>query len=346
MRNQNTVTIRRQNLKFRWIGWKRLVVPCLLLGMVGCDNNRVASQNANEPTNENSATANTPESSADSNTQDQEPQEQDPKEPSPIDAAIKALNEQEPIDPREKPEIPPTEVHEALQPLVADHWVRMNPGFEVWLDAKDKQVIVGGRISLRDGVLEMFACPMGTKTHESIVGTLSDAQTVHLGLVGVGAIPGKPAKWTEETGLVTAQGPKCEIKVLWTDPEGTQQTVLAKEMVQDRVTGSTLQHDWVFCGSHVWVDPGDPSYREYQADHGDMICVSNFPSAMLDLNVESSATNSGLLFTANPDKVPALGTPVLIFIKPLTDEDAEEVSEEEAAANADQIKKENTDDGK
>ena len=47
--------------------------------------------------------------------------------------------------------------------------IRLDPKAEVWVDAKRKRVIVGGQICLRQGLLEMFACPRGTKEHESIV---------------------------------------------------------------------------------------------------------------------------------------------------------------------------------
>lgn len=240
---------------------------------------------------------------------------QEPEKTSPLDAAYGKLNDQEIVDVREKPEVKPVEVHEALVPLIEEHWVRMHPGYEVWLDTKNKQVIIGGRISLREGLLEMFACPAGTKEHESVISTISNAEIVHVGLLGVGAIKGVPAYWTEATGVVTAIGPVCNINIVWREGEERKE-VDAREFVIDQTTEKTLEHDWVFCGSRVWTDPEDPSYTEYQADWGDMICVSNFPTAMMDLNVESSTSNAGLLFTANPDKVPALGQPVLIVIKP------------------------------
>ncbi len=248
-----------------------------------------------------------------------EPQEAaNTKTPSPLDEAAEELRQQQPeIAPKPEP-VAPADIHELLQPLVDSNWIRLNPAFEVWFDKENLQVIVGGRISLREGLLEMFACPRDTKEHESVISTVSDAKTVHTGLLATGAIPGIPGYWTEESGVVTAEGCTCEVTVVWQDPEqeNSRQEVNAKQMVVDLRTKETLQHDWVFAGSRWWQDPQDPSYREYQADSGDMICVSNFPSAMLDLNVESSSSNSSLAFGANPETVPPLGQPVLVFIKP------------------------------
>ena len=76
-----------------------------------------------------------------------------------------------------------------------------------------------------------------------------------------------------------------------------------------RFTGRQLEADWVFAGSSFWVDPADGS-EHYQADGGDMICVSNFPTAMLDLPIASSESNAALLFEAFTERLPPPGTAV------------------------------------
>ena len=75
------------------------------------------------------------------------------------------------------------------------------------------------------------------------------------------------------------------------------------------------EHDWVFAGSGFWVDPEDGT-RHYNADAGDFICVSNFPTATLDVPVKSSQENSELLFEAATDKIPARGTKVRLVLVP------------------------------
>jgi hypothetical protein len=71
----------------------------------------------------------------------------------------------------------------------------------------------------------------------------------------------------------------------------------------------------VFAGSGFYKDP-ETGREYYMAEVGDFICVSNFSTAMLDIPVESSEANEGLLFEANPEKVPRLGTPVRLVLKP------------------------------
>jgi hypothetical protein len=45
-----------------------------------------------------------------------------------------------------------------------------------------------------------------------------------------------------------------------------------------------------------------------------MICVSNFPTAMLDLTIASSDSNEALLFEAFEGRVPAAGTAVELIL--------------------------------
>ena len=47
-----------------------------------------------------------------------------------------------------------------------------------------------------------------------------------------------------------------------------------------------------------------------------MICVSNFSTAAIDLNIPSSQINDSLMFLANPEKIPPKGTKVYLILKP------------------------------
>ena len=80
-----------------------------------------------------------------------------------------------------------------------------------------------------------------------------------------------------------------------------------------------MEHPWVFAGSGFWKDP-ETGEEFYMAEAGDLICVSNFSTATLDIPAKSSQVNEGLLFEANPDVVPPLGTPVRLVLKPKLEE--------------------------
>ncbi|WP_298866771.1 YdjY domain-containing protein [uncultured Gimesia sp.] len=76
----------------------------------------------------------------------------------------------------------------------------------------------------------------------------------------------------------------------------------------------TMKADWVFTGSGFSVDE-TTGEKIYHAESGDLICVANFPTAIIDINIASSSTGEGnLLYEANPDKIPPRGTPVTIEI--------------------------------
>ena len=49
--------------------------------------------------------------------------------------------------------------------------MRLAKDSDVWIDFKRTLVVVDGEVALRSGQLEMFACPKGTKVHESVIAT-------------------------------------------------------------------------------------------------------------------------------------------------------------------------------
>jgi hypothetical protein len=190
---------------------------------------------------------------------------------------------------------------------------RLSKTDEIWLDLAGKRVVVGGRIALAEGEIEVFACPKSSKEHEAIVATLCPARLVHAGLLAIGLEPGNPVSF--DPAYVPAQGPKVAVLVRWKDPDGGWQEKRAQDLIRNTKTGKPLDADWVFAGSGFWRDPADGT-EHYQADGGDMICVSNVPGAMLDLTIESSDANEALLFQAFEGRVPPPDTAVELILSP------------------------------
>lgn len=188
------------------------------------------------------------------------------------------------------------------------------PGVKnIWVDRKTHTVYVDGAVSLRQGVLEMFACPKGTKEHESVVALDCKAYLVHTALLAVGAKSGTPVKFVEE--YIPPTGDVIDISVQWIDPAGKRQTARAQEWVKDAKTGKAMDCQWVFAGSGFWKDE-QTGKNHYMAEGGDLICVANFSTATLDVTAESTQANDGLMFEAFTKHVPALGTPVRVVLKP------------------------------
>ncbi len=190
--------------------------------------------------------------------------------------------------------------------------VRLDAKDRVWADKKSRRVVVDGYIALRQGQLEMLACLAGTKEHESVVATFCKAQTVHAGLLAIGAKQGTPVKW--DPVYVAPTGSEVQVFALWMDGD-KKKNIDVREWV--RVVGSetaTLDTNFVFAGSSFWQDP-DTGQKIYQAESGDLICVSNFSTSTLDVPIESSKANSGLLFAAFTDRIPPEGTPVRLVLQ-------------------------------
>ena len=197
---------------------------------------------------------------------------------------------------------------------------RLDATAPLWIDKTRKRVVMVGKVCLREGQLEMFACPEGTKEHESVVSVPIEAFKVHASLLAIGAEPGKPVQFDPEYRPAT--GTEIDVALYWTDESGKRRSAWAQDWVQDARTGKALAQPWVFAGSGFWLDERTRK-RHYLANQGELICVSNFSSAMLDLPVESSDKAGQLLFTAYTERIPPLDTPVTIVLTPKLAKDGE-----------------------
>ena len=86
-----------------------------------------------------------------------------------------------------------------------------------------------------------------------------------------------------------------------------------------------LDADWVFAGSGFFTQKDGEKW--YQAEAGNVICVANFGDAMIDLAIRSSATNDALMFEPYTERIPPVGTPVLVELIPVTKPAAPEPNE-------------------
>jgi hypothetical protein len=201
-------------------------------------------------------------------------------------------------------------------PLVDDpeDLVRLHPKYPTWVDEKRKSVVLVGTVCQRRVPLELFACLKGSKEHESVLVVDTEAYLVHAGLVAAGADPGGPVQFYPE--YIPARGPEVEVTVVWKDPDGDVKRARAQEWIRDVETGKSMEHPWVFAGSFFTEDE-QTGERYYHGDtEGDLICVANFPSAVLDLPIQSSDSNTSLLFEGFAERIPPIGTPVTLVLTP------------------------------
>jgi len=208
-------------------------------------------------------------------------------------------------------------------PLVdnAKELTRLHPDFPVWVDRKNKRVVVLGAVCSRECPLELFACLRTSKDYESVVSVRGRASFVHAGLLAVGAESGSPVQFRPT--YVPARGTEIEVTVVWKDANGKVQTARAQDWVREVKTKKAISHPWVFGGSGIRKDP-ETGEKAYYADlTGDLICVSNFASAMLDLPIKSTESDAELMFETFTERIPPRGTPVTLILTPKLKKPAE-----------------------
>jgi hypothetical protein len=179
-----------------------------------------------------------------------------------------------------------------------------------------RRVLLQADVCLREGPLEMFLCRTNTKEHESIVHVDTDARLIHTALLAAGAKPGTTVKW--ELKYQPATGSVIKVSVRYTD-NGKEVTRPAQDWVRVMKTKKPMTDNWVFAGSMFFDNPDDPTKKFYAANSGDVICVSNFETAMLDLPVNSPKDNDELQFEAFTERIPPLGTKVTVILEPVPD---------------------------
>jgi len=218
-----------------------------------------------------------------------------------------------PVDPA--PDPPEPEAPDLGPPLVdaPEKLTRLNKTKPLWLDTAGKRVVMVGEVCQTDVPLEVFACLKGTKEHEAVVTVDVLAYEAHAGLLALGAKVGTPVRW--HPTYQAATGCEVEVTVSYKDDQGKVKTVRAQDWVLDTSTGKPMAHQWVFAGSRFRDDPLAGT-RVYEAEGGEFVCVSNFATAMLDLSIESSQTDTNLLFKAFTERIPPRGTPVTLVLKP------------------------------
>ena len=214
----------------------------------------------------------------------------------------------------EKRRVPLVDKPETLIPL--------DPNDRIWLTQDGQSVVLLGRVVQRDRMLELFACRIGTKEHESIVSVRVKPMLIHAALLAIGAEPGKPVQVHPE--FVPPSGDEIEVKVRWRntdDEKGEINEALAQDWVLDNAKSTedapqAMSTHWVFTGSVMYKDGDGVEY--YVADEtGELFGLSNFVGAILDVPIRSTETNDDLLFSCFTERIPEIGTPLTLILTPV-----------------------------
>ena len=257
----------------------------------------------------------------------QGPPDADLTEKEKIAAETKALVERLNAQKTEQAE---AESKEPVEPIVFEPEIELPAGAkqifptsELWLDKANNQVIVGGKICIQEGQLEMFACPSGTKEHESVVSAAATSFQIHAMFLALGCNPGTPVSWHPE--YRAASGPTVVMEIAWKDGD-TVKRIPIQQMIRNFETKKALDTEFVFVGSQFYVHPDGT--KEYYGDAGEMVCLSNFSTAMIDIPIKSGDSDDSLLFEAFTENIPPVNTQVYIFFQPEIKEANEGESDE------------------
>jgi hypothetical protein len=177
-----------------------------------------------------------------------------------------------------------------------------------------RRVLINAVVCNRQTILEQLLTKKGQKEHEAILSAEIDARDLHTVLMVAGAEPGSTVvtrpKFMPPTGTL--------VKIfLEYEKDGKKVRVRAQEWIRNIKTKKELHTDWVFAGSHLIPDPFDKKKKPaYAANFGDVICISNFDSALLDVPFDSPKDNDDLAFEAHTERIPAEKTAVLVILEP------------------------------
>lgn len=193
--------------------------------------------------------------------------------------------------------------------------VKIGPNVYLEVQGDKRRVLVDGYVCLRQGQLEQLMTRKRTKEHEAVIAADVDARDIALALIAAGAEKGKPVRFRPEFQPPT--GTTIKVTVQYQD-QGKTVRVPGQQLVRSIKTRKDLEADWVFGGSILIDDPVDKTKPPFfAANDGDVICVSNFETALLDVPFNSSKDNEDLVFEAHTERIPPLMTPVQVILEPL-----------------------------
>ncbi len=198
----------------------------------------------------------------------------------------------------------------ADNPEANDVVIKTLPGITV--DTKAREVRLEAKVVLRKGPLELFVCSEGTREHESVLAVRARPSHVTFALALLDLSPGKPGFVTEGGAFSPPAGEVLRLTCRFTGADGKRRAAPAYRLLRLVGAGEGLDRpiDWVYVGR-----PEAEALRAADRE-GTVVCLSNFAEAVIDVPFESTSANADLVYEANPEVVPKVGTPVQLVIRP------------------------------
>ena len=213
------------------------------------------------------------------------------------------------------------------------------PGLTVY--SKERYVDVDATVCLDAGFLELIACTKDSKEHESIISVDAKPSYIHAALLLLRAQPGNPSmakkledgSWTHmppsgsdvDASLVfkNEKGELKERPISDFIMRGQEEDVYGPDAVKTppEERGRFLTSTFLFAGSQLYK--GEDGKARYLSDQsGHVISLATFGDELLCLPGKHSHENSALAWEVDPTHLPALGTKVILRLRPKQPEQA------------------------
>ncbi len=205
------------------------------------------------------------------------------------------------------------------------------------IDAKNHWVEFDAKVCLRDApMLESLVCTPMTREHESILVSESKPSQIHLALLLLGLEPGAPRsiRWVgpekDQPVAVPAKGPEVELffifktKVKTGEPGAEKEVEKEVEMpanewlIDAKTKKESVNDRWLFTGSRMIKDINGG--MTYMADgEGNIASLVHFGDEVLAPHSKKTKENNseGEDLICNTPKIPEVGTPIKVRIKPV-----------------------------
>ncbi|MCC7011879.1 MAG: hypothetical protein IT454_04880 [Planctomycetes bacterium] len=222
-------------------------------------------------------------------------------------ASCAALDQHGPSTP------PPTADEPAAARAVPerDAFVELLAGLGVQLDIERACVAVEGRVNMRSGAVEVFACAPEGKLHESIVVLDCVPSALQAGLLALGLEPGTPVVFGGEGEYRDPTGAPVEIELTWRDAQGREQRAHAEDWIWDDARGAPMARaPWIFAGSIEQPLPEREGRVSFAADAVKSLVVTYHDASSL-LENPNAAGLDDTSYSANEAALPAIGTAVI-----------------------------------
>ena len=229
-----------------------------------------------------------------------------------------------------------SQAHPGVSPELEAALTRLKlPGVKI--DPVEWCVDVEASVCLRKGLLELIACTKDTKEHESLVVVAAKPSHIHTALLLLRAVPGNPAmhKAIDAEGTrfipIPPRGGAVDVFLVCKDRDGKQTETPIRDFIA-RADGRGEAEDgdesgeagesdkfpvsaFLFAGSILTSEGEGP--RQYVCDHsGNLISIATFGDELLCLPDIHDNDNGSLVWEARTDRLPELGTKVILRLRP------------------------------